>query len=319
MTDTNVTQLIINKLTKAQYDALQDKSETELYLVPDEIDDTPTSGSENPVTSDGIKTALDTKQDKLESGTSIKTINNQSVLGNGNLDVKDVFLAEYGITTFSEIQAAIRSKKVVIVHDNDYNEMYYFQSLEGHDDQWYNFICYGFNFNIKLIRCIIHASDESTEWEYVTDLSKVTSISQASTDTQYPTAKAVYDFVQSSTQPQTAIYNVQPNTTTLDAVVDTYYNFFGTVNSCTITLPLMTTATTTLKNIIFNLTCGDTPAIVINGAEVTTDETQDVVYFANYLIEANKSYEINALWNGSKWVIGAAEITIPTEVEEVEE
>ena len=54
MTDTNVTQLIINKLTKAQYDALQSKSETELYLVPDEIDNTPTSGSTNPVTSGGV-------------------------------------------------------------------------------------------------------------------------------------------------------------------------------------------------------------------------------------------------------------------------
>lgn len=100
MTDINVSQLIINKLTKAQYDALPSKSETELYLVPDEIDNTPTSGSTNPVTSDGIKTALDTKQDTLVSGTNIKTINNQSVLGNGNLDVKDVFLVEYNTTPF---------------------------------------------------------------------------------------------------------------------------------------------------------------------------------------------------------------------------
>ena len=86
MTDTNVTQLVINKLTKAQYDALQSKSETELYLVPDEMDNTPTSGSTNPVTSDGIKTALDTKQDTLVSGTNIKTINNESILGAGNVN-----------------------------------------------------------------------------------------------------------------------------------------------------------------------------------------------------------------------------------------
>ena len=71
MADVNVTQLIINKLTKAQYDALQDKSETELYLVPDEIDDTPTSGRKNPVTSDGLKKALDTKEESANKVTSI--------------------------------------------------------------------------------------------------------------------------------------------------------------------------------------------------------------------------------------------------------
>lgn len=54
MTDTNVTQLVINKLTKQQYENIPNPSETELYLVPDEIDNTPTSGSENPVTSGGV-------------------------------------------------------------------------------------------------------------------------------------------------------------------------------------------------------------------------------------------------------------------------
>lgn len=34
------------------------------------------------------KTALDTKQDKLVSGTNIKTINNESLLGEGNIEVK---------------------------------------------------------------------------------------------------------------------------------------------------------------------------------------------------------------------------------------
>lgn len=36
-TDTTVNNLIINKLTKAQYDAIASPSDTELYLVPDGI------------------------------------------------------------------------------------------------------------------------------------------------------------------------------------------------------------------------------------------------------------------------------------------
>lgn len=37
-TDTDVQQLVINKLTKQQYDAITTKSPTELYMVTDELD-----------------------------------------------------------------------------------------------------------------------------------------------------------------------------------------------------------------------------------------------------------------------------------------
>lgn len=87
-TDTTVNNLIINKLTKAQYEAIVSPSDTELYLVPDEIDSTPTSGSDNPVKSGGVYTALGNKQDTLVSGTNIKTINNESLLGSGNIDIQ---------------------------------------------------------------------------------------------------------------------------------------------------------------------------------------------------------------------------------------
>ena len=58
--------LKINKLTKAQYDSIQSPSETELYLVEESIDTTPTNGSENPVTSGGVYTALSGKEDKVD-------------------------------------------------------------------------------------------------------------------------------------------------------------------------------------------------------------------------------------------------------------
>jgi hypothetical protein len=65
------------------------------------FDITPTSGSTNPVTSNGIYEALEDKQDTLVSGTNIKTINNESILGNGNItisgggsDVEEYSIAE---------------------------------------------------------------------------------------------------------------------------------------------------------------------------------------------------------------------------------
>lgn len=69
-TDTTVSNLIINKLTKAQYDAIQSPSDTELYLVPDVIDSAPTSGSTNCVESGGVYSAL---QDKLDAPATAGT------------------------------------------------------------------------------------------------------------------------------------------------------------------------------------------------------------------------------------------------------
>lgn len=57
--------------------------------IPLTIDDTVTSGSSNPVKSSGIYNFVTgetaTKQDTLVSGTNIKTINNTSILGSGNI------------------------------------------------------------------------------------------------------------------------------------------------------------------------------------------------------------------------------------------
>lgn len=51
------------------------------------FDNTPTAGSSNPVTSDGVFISLNTKQNTLTSGTNIKTINGQSILGPGNIEI----------------------------------------------------------------------------------------------------------------------------------------------------------------------------------------------------------------------------------------
>lgn len=51
------------------------------------LDNTPISGSDNLVKSGGVYTALNNKQDTLVSGTNIKTINNESLLGSGNISI----------------------------------------------------------------------------------------------------------------------------------------------------------------------------------------------------------------------------------------
>lgn len=76
-TDISTSGLVINKLSKAQYDAIQNPSDTELYLVPDEIDNAPTSGSNNPVKSGGVYSALGNKQDNLVFNTAYNATSNK--------------------------------------------------------------------------------------------------------------------------------------------------------------------------------------------------------------------------------------------------
>ena len=54
--------------------------------VDDELDDT----SEQPVQNKVVKAAIDAKQDELVSGTNIKTVGNQSLVGSGNVDIKTI-------------------------------------------------------------------------------------------------------------------------------------------------------------------------------------------------------------------------------------
>lgn len=57
-TDTQVNDLKINVLSEAQYEQIQSPSSTELYLVPEVVDTTPTSESTNTITSGGVYNAL---------------------------------------------------------------------------------------------------------------------------------------------------------------------------------------------------------------------------------------------------------------------
>ena len=54
-------------------------------------------------------------QETLVSGTNIKTINNNSLLGSGNIDTKDVFVAIYGESSFTEVENAIIGGKQIFL------------------------------------------------------------------------------------------------------------------------------------------------------------------------------------------------------------
>ena len=72
------------ELTQAEYNALVDKDPDTLYV----ITDAPTIDMSNYYSKDETDDLLDEKQETLVSGTNIKTINNTSILGSGNINIQ---------------------------------------------------------------------------------------------------------------------------------------------------------------------------------------------------------------------------------------
>lgn len=112
-TTTNVGQVKLNVMTEAQYTSAT-KNTNELYMVTDAkvpasdisglatvatsgaysdltgkptVDQTYSSSSTNAQSGTAVANAISGKQDTLVSGTTIKTINNTSILGSGNISV----------------------------------------------------------------------------------------------------------------------------------------------------------------------------------------------------------------------------------------
>ena len=69
----------------------------------------------------GEKANWNRKQNALVSGSNIKTINGESILGSGNIafPAEKVFVAEYGVTTLSEIQQAYQDGLIILMKGKD--------------------------------------------------------------------------------------------------------------------------------------------------------------------------------------------------------
>lgn len=73
----------------------------------------------------------DNKQDALVSGTNIKTINNTSLLGSGNIDTSEIFIAN-GTTTYNEISNALLNGKTVLYNSGNIYYQYTYSAGTEH-------------------------------------------------------------------------------------------------------------------------------------------------------------------------------------------
>ena len=90
--------------------------------------------------------------------------------------------------------------------------------------------------------------------------------------------------------------------TTLSPSVNKYYRFSEAVNTLSVTLPVPTD-TTHIASVILYFTSGNNP-------NVTITCPSDVYYANGFEIDANSTYEVNALWNGIAWVVASVTIIV---------
>ena len=223
--DLNATKTV--ELTQAEYDALSTKDPNVFYIITDAEAGDLSNYYTKTETDNAITAATSTKQDTLVSGTNIKTINNESILGEGNISIEgggggvtvDPSLdsgstnpvANSAITTsinekqfkrryvgcedgdkvFSSTDSAVVNGKFVdIIHpvfrgyaNNSTNTGLELQNVD-----------LGLYFTTINGKNIFDTSKNGNWLTEVVETSAITTtITSASTDSQVPSAKAVYD------------------------------------------------------------------------------------------------------------------------------
>ena len=103
-----------------------------------------------------------------------------------------------------------------------------------------------------------------------------------------------------SVESKTSIEAVASGTTAIVATEHKYYVVQGTVGNLAVTLPTPEDPTK-VQSIAFYFTTGANPSVTFSHAST-------VYYYDGYAIEASKTYEINALWNGTNWIIAYGKI-----------
>lgn len=264
-------------------------------------------GSDADVTAENIASALGyTPQAELVSGTNIKTINNQSLLGSGNITIQgggggavESVNGQTGVVvlTASDVGAYVKPSGGIPKTDLASGV----QTSLGKADSAYQKPSGG-----------IPSSDLASGVQ--------TSLGKADSAYQKPSggipssdmASAVQTSLgkaDTAVQPA-AIANLESKMTivaasgtALTASVDNYYLFSSEVGTLAITLTTPSD-TTHITKAVFMLTTGASPAVTFAGASGINVIAQD-----GFSIEASTTYEINAIYNGVAWVVAAMKLS----------
>lgn len=232
------------ELTQAEYDALETKDTNTFYIITDaqgaDLSQYYTSAqTESAITqavsgkvdtatfntySGSVETALSAKQDTLVSGTNIKTINNESILGEGNITIEggsggsitvdqSLDSGSTNAVANSAITNAINDRQLKREYVGSEKVFSSFDAVNRREIQHPVFRCFSNNStNTELVlenkdlglyfptvngKYIFSTNKYETNWlgDVIEASAITTSVTSESTDAQVPSAKAVYDMV----------------------------------------------------------------------------------------------------------------------------
>ena len=178
------------ELTQAQYDALATKEPNTYYVITDAT----AVDMSNYYTKAQTDTALATKQATLVSGTNIKTINNESILGSGNIEIQgggvtvdSTWVANSTNPVQSKMLSGVISNTFNLGNQTNYVTLTRYPILGGATTMY----------SVGKINgeSIIKKGNDNTvkSFNLVETSAITTSMNSSSTDAQVPSAKAVYD------------------------------------------------------------------------------------------------------------------------------
>lgn len=264
-------------------------------------------GSDADVTAENIASALGyTPQEALVSGTNIKTINNQSLLGSGNIDIQgggggavESVNGKTGVVvlTASDVGAYVKPSGGIPKTDLASGV----QTSLGKADSAYQKPSSGIPSTdlASGVQTSLGKADSAYQKPSggipSSDLASAVQTSLGKADT------AVQPAAIANLESKMAI--VAASGTTLTASVDNYYLFGSEVGTLAITLTTPSD-TTHITKAVFMLTTGSTPAVTFAGASGINVIAQD-----DFSIEASTTYEINAIFNGVAWVVACMKLS----------
>ena len=187
------------ELTQAEYDGLAVKNPNTFYI----ITDAQGGNLSNYYTKGETDTLLGEKQPTLVSGTNIKTINNESLLGEGNIDIQggsSVNVVQATGTSTSDVMSqdavtkAFNNYTATKVYNNGGIATFWAWQTPSFHSGTNTINNFSINGKLPLSMQESDTDDNGIYNFHLVETSAVTtSVSSTSTDSQVPSAKAVYD------------------------------------------------------------------------------------------------------------------------------
>ena len=205
--DENATKTV--ELTQAQYDALTVKDPNTFYVITDaqgaDLSNYYTKSETSGATE--ISTALNAKQDTLVSGTNIKTINNESILGSGNIEIEGGSDINVVQTTGTSTTDVMSQDAVTTQLNNKANKTaavggYQFGTTSNVENIKFKAVGSGYIGNAiyyptingkGILTSNLTWAKNNYNFQLVETSAITTSVTSSSTDAQVPSAKAVND------------------------------------------------------------------------------------------------------------------------------